>query len=80
MRLTAYHDSKGNIIGMSLTPGKDAVSAQVMLDKHPGLYMAQVDVPAGVTFDLKNPAQINGALAGLAKTFKVDKGSLARRA
>jgi hypothetical protein len=79
MRLAAYHDSTGNIVGLALSPSADAVLAEVVVEKHPGLRMTDVKVPSGVRLNFNDPPRLNEELDKLVKNYRVDKGSLTRK-
>lgn len=79
MRLTAYHDNSGNIVGLAISPADDSTPAEVMTSTRPGIRMADVEVPQGLTIDFANPARVNKALDHLLENYRVDKGVLNRK-
>ena len=79
MYLTAYHDSAGNIIGLAASPADDSMPAEVVTKSQPELRATKIDVPSGVELDPADPLRLSEELGRLAKAYRVDRGSLARR-
>ena len=81
MRLMAYHDSEGNIVGLVVAP-PDSIPVQVQSQAHPGLRMTEIEAPAEVTLDLDSP-QLHEEMDKLRETFRVEipsgKGTLTRK-
>ena len=78
MLLTAYHDSNGNLVGLAVSPADDSIPAEVISNTQPGVRMAAVDVPSGITFDFNDQAQINNSLNDVVEKYQIDKGVLKR--
>ena len=78
MLLTAYHDSNGNLVGLAVSPADDSIPAEVISNTQPGVRMAAVDVPSGITFDFNDQAQINNSLNDVLEKYQIDKGVLKR--
>jgi hypothetical protein len=79
MRLTAYHDSEGTIIGLALSPADDATPAEVVSTVEPDVRRTEVRVPQGVTFDFNNPQRVYEELEKLRENYRVDKNALATK-
>jgi hypothetical protein len=79
MRITAYHDSVGNIKGLAVSPSDDSIPAELVTSSQPGLRMAEVAPPAGLTIDFDNPKRLHEALDNLVESYRVEKGALKRK-
>jgi hypothetical protein len=94
MRLTAYHDNNGNIVGLAISPADDATPAEVLAispaddattpaeviaTARPGLRRTEITVPSEVTFDFDNPSRVYEELDKLVREYRVDKDALARK-
>jgi hypothetical protein len=79
MRLTAYHDSNGNIVGLAISPADDATPAEVVATTQPGLRRTEVMVPSEVMFDFDNPSHVYEELDKIVRAYRVDKDALARK-
>jgi hypothetical protein len=79
MRLVAYHDRNGNIIGLAASPSDDFVPAEVTTSLYPGLRMTQVDLPSGITVDSNNPKHVNEAMDRIIKNYQVVQGAFKRK-
>jgi hypothetical protein len=76
MKLAAYHDRAGNIVGLALSPSDDAEFPEVVSETHPGLRKTDVKVPAGVAFDFDNPSKIHKQLDKVAQKFRIENDAL----
>jgi hypothetical protein len=79
MRLTVYHDSNGNIVGLAASPADDSIPAEVVTRTQPGLRAAEIEVPPGVELDFDNPPRLNKELGKLAESYRIERGTLTRR-
>lgn len=77
MRLTAYHDSNGNIVGLAASPPDDSIPVEVVSTAHPGLRATDVEVPSGVELYPDHPERLHQELAKVAENHRIDKGRLA---
>ena len=80
MRLTAYHDSSGNIVALAASMSDDALSAEIVPSgPKPGLRTADVEMPAGVILDPGNPEELYQELDKIKESYLIDEGTLRRR-
>jgi hypothetical protein len=79
MRLTAYHDANGNIVGMAVSPSENLVPAEVISNTQPGLRMTNVETPSEETLNFENPEQLNEKLRKLVENYQIDAGVLKRK-
>jgi hypothetical protein len=79
MRLTAYHDANGNIVGLAVSPSENSVPAEVIANTQPGLRISNVEVPSEETLDFDNPVRLNEGLTKLVENYRVDTGVLKRK-
>jgi hypothetical protein len=79
MKLTAYHDTNGNIIGLAISPSEDSVSAELRADTQPKLCMSDVELPSEETLDFDNTGRLNEGLSKLVENYRVDEGVLKRK-
>ncbi len=79
MRLRAYCDSKGTIVGLAASVSDDPIPVEVVSVTQPGLRAVLVELPAGIDLDPANPARMNDELSKLAGEFRVDNGTLRKR-
>lgn len=79
MRLTAYHDSNGNIVGLAASPSDDSIPAEVRTDRHPGLRAMEIEAPSALTLDPADPVQLHAQLSDLVQNYRIDGGALLRR-
>ncbi|MFC6019580.1 hypothetical protein ACFP2T_25645 [Plantactinospora solaniradicis] len=77
MRLTAYHDNNGNIVGLAASPSGDSTPVEVVSTGHPGLRATEIEVPPGVELDPNQPDRLYEELAKVAEGHRIDKGILA---
>jgi hypothetical protein len=81
MRVTAFHDSEGNIVGLVVAP-PDSMPVQVQSQAHPGLQMTEIEPPEEVTLDPDSP-QLHEEMDKLRETFRVEipsgKGRLTKK-
>jgi hypothetical protein len=80
MRLAAYHDSNGNILGLAVSPTDDGVFAEVTSTTPPGLRMTEVKIPSGLNLKFDDPPRLNEELDRLVRDYRVHQGALDRRA
>ncbi|HAX80086.1 MAG TPA: hypothetical protein DCY88_30680 [Cyanobacteria bacterium UBA11372] len=76
MKLTAYHDTNGNIIGLAVSRSEDSVSAELRADTQPEVRISNVELPSEETLDFDNPARLNEGLSKLVENYRVDEGVL----
>ena len=81
MRVTAYHDGNGNIVGLSASAADDSIPAEIAANEQPTLHAVDVELPSDVALDPSNPRLVYEGLAKLKKDYRVDKatGALSRR-
>jgi hypothetical protein len=78
MKLMAYHDLNGNILGLAVSPSEDTIPAEVIANTQPGIRVLKVDLPPGETLDFGNPHRLNQGLSHLLDNYNVDAGLLKR--
>lgn len=79
MRLTAYHDANGNILGLAASPNDDSTPAEVSATRQPGLRMTEITAPDGMGFDFSDLSRLSRALDQIVEEYRIDGASLQRK-
>jgi hypothetical protein len=78
-RLTAYHGSQGDIIGLALSHTDDATRLEIVDPREPGLRSTVITVPSEVTFDFTDELRVYEELFKLRRDYRADKDALVRK-